>query len=338
MHGSPDGPRNAAPPQPQPQVIVREGLRIRISSFWILALIGAAVAAYFLATDWAAEHHKELHSFSDYTDAIKAALADDEYMKEVMGRIQDFVEQPSCDVPLQWHGTGYTGPCYLTLYEPVRLYPGPDTGIFITVPAASVLKIAAPGPTNADYAYAQTLKLAGAAVPTGATAPDACVTDHRCSALVGGLNKAGLKPASQAPAASAPVSTASVFDGPFFCVKSSSDVPDDHVLQIDSKTKTVREFVRRDHGSCEFTIVDGRNGPVTTAERCNLLPDYMMSAVFYHRVVFSGDTVIWGLFKQSSSGDLTADQLTHTAHLNARTGLFVQPGGEQFQCRVDQSK
>lgn len=146
-----DGPPPVPPPQPQ--VVVKEVHRISIGGFWVFALLVLA-GGYFLATDWAGRRHKELHTFSDYTDAVSSAWDDQEYKKDLAGRIQDFLQLPSCDIPLKWATSGYAGPCYLTLAAPVRLYPGSDAGIFITVPAGSVVKVGRPAPANAQYAYA----------------------------------------------------------------------------------------------------------------------------------------------------------------------------------------
>lgn len=321
-----DGP--TAPP-PRPQIIVREVHRFGISSFWIVVLLGVVAAGYFLATDWAEKHHKALHTFSDYTDAFSSAWDDKEYKRNMAGRLQDFLQLPSCDVPLKWATTGYVGPCYLTLYQPARLYPGADTGVFITAAAGSVLKVAERSSTNADYAYAQSLKLNGGAIPTGATTADACMADHRCSALVSGLNTAGYKPATETPLPAA--ESASLFDGAYGCTKNADGNPEDHIVQLEQKTKSVRETIKYTSPlTCEFSFKDGIFGPLVASDTCNL--PFPKTNVF-QRVEFADDTVFFGFFETSSTGSLTSEQRAGSERFNLKTGIMEAVNGDRYQCR-----
>lgn len=324
-----DGPHTSAPP---PRVIVKEvhRVRIRISSFWIIGPLALVVGGYWLATDWAEKGHKELNSFDDYVKAATSALEDKKYVTEELGKVQDALQAPACDVPLKWQTTtGPALPCYLTLDAPVRFYPGPDPGIFITVPADSVVKIAEPAPDNTRYAYAQTFKLSGAAVPTGATAADACIDDHRCTGSVDDLNAAGRKPA---PQASPPVAAASSpFDGTYGCTKNASDNPEDYILRLDQKNKSVRQTIKYTPPmSCEFLFKDGVFGPLVSRDTCNL--PFPTTNVF-QRVEFTDDTVFFSFFEKSSTGPLTPEQRAASDRLNVKTGVKEASNGDHYQCR-----
>jgi hypothetical protein len=295
-------------------------------SFWAVVIIVVVTSGYFMATDWAEKRHKALHSFGDYMGAIRAGLEDAEYKADLAGRVQDFLQYPSCDLPLK-RGSGNVVSCYLTLDQPVRLYPGADAGTFITIPVGSALKVALPIPIKGDYANAQTLTLNGEAIMTGAITANACGAAQKCLVTVDGLNTAGRKPTEAPVPAAAPS-----FDGAYGCTKDAGDNPEDHIIRLEQKTKSVRESMKYTPPlACEFSFKDGTFGPLVTRETCSLpLP----TTNVYQRVEYEDDTVLFGFFETSSSGPLTPEQRARMQRFNMKTGVMQASNGDRFQCRL----